>query len=66
MTTLGQEYPKQQARVRELLGQYQSLGMNGAFAASCLEDVLQRADRAAVAGDLPEMIRCFDEMKGCE
>ena len=66
MTTLGHEYPKQQARVRELLGHYQSLGVAGAFGAVMLEDVLQRADQAVVAADLPAMILCYGEMKGCE
>lgn len=66
MTTLGDEFPKQQARCRELLGQYREIGPAGTFGAIMLEDVLKRADVAAVSGDVVAMIRIFEEMKQCE
>jgi len=66
MTTLGDEFPKQQARCRELLGQYREIGPAGTFGAIMLEDLLNRADVAAVSGDLVAMIRIFEEMKLCE
>jgi hypothetical protein len=70
MASLGEEYPKEQARCREVLATYEQLrnmpGVNVSFAVTMIEGVLQRADRAAIEGDVVAMIRCYEEMKGCE
>ncbi len=66
MSSLGEEYPKEQARVRELLGIYKSIGPGGAFGAAGIEAVLREADTAAVSGDLARMIRAFQSMKDCK
>lgn len=61
--TLGEDYPNEQARVREVLGCYKELGPVGRFGAMVIEDVLRRADKAAIEQDLPAMIRLYQEMK---
>lgn len=61
--TLGEDYPNEQARVREVLGYYKELGPVGQFGAIVIEDVLRRADKAAIEQDLPAMIRLYQEMK---
>lgn len=66
MTSVGEAYPKEQARVRELLGVYKSLGPVGGFGAMMIEQVLQRADQAAVSGDVIAMLRSYEELKGCK
>ena len=66
METLGDTYPQEQARCRELLAQYRAIGPNGFFGYAIISDLLQRADRAAIAQDLPAMLRCYEEMKACE
>ena len=66
MTTLGDEYPLEQARCRGLLEQYTEIGLVGTFAHAMISQVLQRADRAAISGDLVAMINAFKEMKGCQ
>lgn len=66
MTTLGDEFPKEQARVREVLGYYKEIGPAGMFGAAMIEDVLRRADVAAMSGDVIGMIRVFQEMKAIE
>ena len=66
MSSLGEDFPKEQARVRELLGLYRSIGPNGAFGAMMIEGTLARADRAAMSGDVIEMIRSYKEMQECE
>jgi hypothetical protein len=66
MNTLGDRFPAEQARVRELLGEYKALGSVGAFGALMIEQVLRRADSAAVSGDVVAMLRSYEEMKGCE
>jgi len=65
--SLGEAFPREQARVRELLHVYQRLPKNaGAFGAVMLEQVLQRADQAAISGDPVAMLRSLQELKGCE
>lgn len=66
MSTLGEDYPVQQARCRELLEQYKAIGPNGAFGHLMISQVLARADHAAMSGDVVAMLRSFEEMKGCE
>jgi len=63
MASLGEEYPKEQARVREVLGVYKEIGPAGAFGAMDIEQTLREADEAALSGDLPRMIAAFEEMK---
>lgn len=61
--SLGEEFPKEQARCRQLLGWYREIGPNGAFGAACIEDMLRRADRAVMDGDIVTMIQVFQEMR---
>lgn len=63
MTTLGEEYPKQQERVRTILGYYKEIGPAGKFGQLMIEDLLRRADKASIEQDLPAMIRIFREME---
>lgn len=65
METLGTEFPKEQARCRDLLRVYRELGPVGTFGAAMIEQVLRKADQAAAEGDAVEMLRVFEEMKGC-
>jgi len=63
MTSLADEYPKEQARVRKVLGHYKEIGPAGVFGATMIEDLLRRADKASAEQDTVEMIRCFKEMQ---
>lgn len=66
MSTVGEEYPKEQARLRKLIGQYRAIGPAGSFGAAMIEATLQEADQAAVAGDLPRMLAAFHAMQECK
>ena len=66
MNSVGDEFPKEQARVRELLGEYKALGPVGVFGATMIEQVLKRADQAAISGDVVAVVRSFQELKGCQ
>jgi len=68
MTTksLATEYPKEQARVRRLLGFYKELGPAGAFGVMSIEAILREADRASAEHDTVAMLRSFEALKGCE
>lgn len=63
MSSLAEEYPKEQARVRQILGQYQAIGPEGFFGAAMIEQTLAQADRAATSGYVIDMLKAFEEMK---
>lgn len=65
MNSVGEDFPNEQARVRELLGQYKEIGPVGTFGAMMIEQVLQRADAAAISGDVIQILRSYEELKGC-
>lgn len=64
--TLAEAYPREQARVREVLGYYKEIGPAGTFGAAMIENVLQRADQAAAEQDLAAMLRSYREMQEIE
>jgi hypothetical protein len=64
-SSVGEDFPKQQARVRELLEGYREIPTGG-FGAAILEEILRRADRAAISGDVVAILRSYDELKGCQ
>jgi hypothetical protein len=66
MSSLGEEFPKEQARVRELLVEYKKLGAVGVFGAQMIEMALRRADNAAMSGDVARMIVAYKELRECE
>ena len=66
MTTLGEDLPKEQARVREILGHYKEIGPAGMFGVFLIEQALQKADRAIIDGGLTEMIAAYKELKAIE
>lgn len=63
METLGDALPKEQARVREILGHYKEIGPAGAFGAAMIEASLRRANAAVMNGDLPAMIDAYNDLK---
>jgi hypothetical protein len=63
MNTLGDDFPKQQTRLRELLGLYKEIGPAGMFGAAMIEQTLRKADAAAVSGDVVAMLAVYQEMK---
>jgi uncharacterized protein (UPF0335 family) len=64
MSTLGEELPKEMARVRDILiPQYQSIGPAGNFAIAFMRSDLDAAAKAMAEGDLPEMIRVYQRLK---
>lgn len=64
--TLGDAFPKEQERLRTLLGYGKEIGPAGAFYCAVIQDVLRRADRAVMEQDLPAMISIYKEMQEIE
>jgi len=63
--TLGDALPREIARVRdEVLPEYESCGPPGIFAATLMRMALDRASKAMIEGDIVEMVRVYDELKG--
>lgn len=62
-TSLGDEYPKQQARLRNLRAEVVKLPIQSAFFyLSELDRLLSRADVAAISGDLVQIVEVYKEM----
>lgn len=66
MSSVGEEFPKEQARARELLQQYKAIGAPGQFGSIMIEQALQRADRAMASGNIVEIVRSYEELKALE
>jgi hypothetical protein len=56
----------EQARCRELLTEYKAIGPAGQFGYLMISQALQRTEAAVMAGDTVAMLRCYEELKGCE
>ncbi len=64
MNTLGDALPAEMARVRDvLMPQYLSIGPAGGFALVMMRASLDRAAKALAEGDLPLMIRAYEELR---
>jgi hypothetical protein len=61
--TLGDVFPSEQARIRAVMRHALEIGPAGGFLASVCENVLQRADKAAVEQDVAAMITVYQEMR---
>lgn len=61
--TLADALPKEQARVREILGHYKEIGPAGMFGAAMIEATLQAADRASARGDIVAMLQAYKALQ---
>lgn len=67
MNTLGDELPKQMARVRdELIPAYLECGPGGAFAVAMMRADLDAAAKAMAEGDVVEMLRVCVKLRDWE
>lgn len=64
--SLAEEYPKEQARLRELIEAYRAIGWQGAFGCAEIERVLRDADLAMASGDVVQMVKSYQAMQGCK
>lgn len=64
MSSLGEELPKEMARVRdELMPTYQEIGPAGGFALTLMRSALDGAAKAMAEGDIVEMMRAYQTLK---
>jgi hypothetical protein len=64
MSTLADQLPAEQKRVREMIALYEEIGPAGAFAIAMMKVALERAERAAASGDTVAILRSYEELKG--
>jgi hypothetical protein len=63
--TLGTALPKEMARVRDhVMPAYIEIGPAGAFALAMMRADLDRAAKAMIEGDVVEMLRAYESLKG--
>lgn len=63
--TLADAFPREQQRVRELLTVYEGIPTGG-FGAAMLRQTLDRAERAAISGDITQILTSYQELKDCQ
>lgn len=63
VATLGDAFPGEQARVREILGHYKEIGPEGMFGAAMIEETLKKADEAIMSGSLCQMIVAYQDLQ---
>lgn len=64
--TVGDDFPREQARCREVLAQYKELGPAGMLGAILIEATLKEADAAMASGDIVAILAAYKAMKGVE
>lgn len=65
--TLGDAFPRELERVRELLEMYKALPMqSGFFGVAILKDLLLRAEQAQADNDVVAMVRVYPELKAAQ
>lgn len=60
--TVGDDFPVQQARIRQCLKYGREIGPAGHFYCMVAEDLLRRADKAGMGGDVVELLAIYKEM----
>jgi len=63
MESIGEALPKEQARVRTVLGHYKEIGAPGAFGSIMIENSLRQADIAIMSGDVVAMIAAYKDLQ---
>lgn len=66
MTSVGEDLPVQQARVRQLIQYGREIGPAGAFYVMVCEQALARAEKAAISGDPVEILAAYQELREIE
>lgn len=64
MSALAEELPREQERVRRLIGIYRSIGPAGLFAIHLMQTSLKQAEIASANGDVVAMIRALEDLRG--
>jgi hypothetical protein len=64
--TLAYALPKEIERCQQLLVDYAQIGSAGAFASMMIRADIAAAHKAMMGGDVVEMLRAYEALKGCQ
>lgn len=64
--TLADALPEEIQRCQQLLVEYAAIGPAGAFASMMIRADIAAAHKAMMDGDVVEMIRAYEALKGCK
>lgn len=64
--TLAYALPREIARCQDLLIAYDKIGPAGAFGAMMIRRDIAAAHKAMMEGDVVEMLRAYEALKGCK
>jgi hypothetical protein len=64
--TLAEAFPMEQKRVREVRERYCEIGAPGYLGTVIIDAVLERAEKAIAGGNVLEILKSYEEMKGVE
>ncbi len=64
--SVGEDFPKQQERLRKLAQFGREIGPAGTFYVAVCEAALRKADEAAISGDIVAILAAYQEMKSIE
>lgn len=62
-TSVGEDFPREQARVREIQQHARDIGPAGAFLVMMTEQALRAADQAMASGDTVAIVRAYSALK---
>lgn len=65
-TSVGEDFPLEQARIRDIAQEAREIGPSGLFLLMICEQALRQADAAAISGDVIAILAAYQEMKGIE
>jgi hypothetical protein len=63
VTTVGDDFPRQQARVRRIQQCARDIGPEGQFLVMLTDQSLREAEAAAISGDLPRILRAYEDLR---
>lgn len=66
MRTLGDVFPAEIERVKELAEEYRAIGPAGAFGFAHISHVVTAAERAWAERDTIAMVRLYPQLQNCE
>ncbi len=64
--SLGEAFPKEIERCKELREAYKEIGPAGQFGLMFINAIIEEAEEAQAAGDVVAMIRIYPEMQECQ
>ena len=64
--SVGEDFPKQQARVRQCIQHGREIGVAGTFYVAVCEAALRAADEAAISGDPVAILAAYQAMREIE